>query len=253
MQGILLLIEQDARWRATLMRALECEGFSVIAARNGKEGIRKAFESRPQAIILDGASDQVDGWSTCQRLRQACDTPILMLSAAAHGEEIVCGLARGADMHVAKTCSSGELSARIRALVRRCDRDQNKMQSVYDDGRLAIDLWSETVVLRGHVVDLTPTESRLLMYLVSQQGRIVPHRELLAQVWRPAYAGEKGHLSVYIRYLRQKIEDDPAKPRYICTRWNVGYYFSARSAFQRCAWPKGARPPRYGQAAAPGS
>ena len=86
------------------------------------------------------------------------------------------------------------------------------------------------VKFQGEVVDLTPTESRLLMYLASQRGRIVSRRELLVNVWGPEYAKELGYLSVYIRYLRRKIEQDPANPRYICTRWKVGYYFAHRDA-----------------------
>jgi two-component system KDP operon response regulator KdpE len=90
---------------------------------------------------------------------------------------------------------------------------------------LSIDLRSRTVLRRGEPVELTPTESRLLMYLVSRRGRIIPHRELLVNVWGPEYAEEAKYLSVYIRYLRQKIEDDPSDPYYIRTRWKVGYYF----------------------------
>jgi two-component system KDP operon response regulator KdpE len=253
MERTVLLIERDIGWLATLKLALECEGFSVITARDGKEGIRKAYQSRPQAILLDVATDKMDGWSTCRRLRQMCDTPILMLSVKAQGEEIVRGLARGADVHVTKTCGSGELSARIRALVRRCARDQNDLQRGYDDGHLTIDLWHETVLRHGEVVDLTPTESRLLMYLVSQQGRIVPHRELLTQVWGPEYVKEKRYLAVYIRYLRKKLEDNPAQPRYICTRWHMGYYFSAQHALRRRGRSNDVRLPQYSQLAAPAS
>jgi two-component system KDP operon response regulator KdpE len=251
MERTVLLIEQDIGWLATLKLALECEGFTVVTARDGKEGIRKAYQNRPQAILLDVASDTMDGLSACQRLRQICDTPILMLSATTHGEEIVRGLALGADGYLAKTCSSGELSARIRALLRRCARDRNEMLGGYDDGHLVVDLWNELVVLRGEIVDLTPTETRLLMYLVSQQGRIVSHRELLTTVWGPEYIKEKRYLAVYIRYLRKKLEDNPAQPRYICTRWQMGYYFSAQDAIRRRGGSDGARMPRYSQSAVP--
>ena len=104
------------------------------------------------------------------------------------------------------------------------------VQSTYDDGNLHVDLRDGTVRRHDQIVELTPTESRLLMYLASQRGRIVPHKELLINVWGPEYAKEMGYLSVYIRYLRQKIEDDPAHPRYICTRWKVGYYFAGDGA-----------------------
>ena len=253
MERTILLIERNIRWLDMLKLALECEGFAVVTARDGKEGIRRAYQNRPQAILLDVATDKMDGWSTCQRLRQICDTPILMLSVTAQGEEVVRGLTQGADGCVTKMCSSSELSARIRALLRRCARDQNDVQRGYDDGRLTIDLWNETVLRRGEVVDLTPTESRLLMYLVSQQGRIVPHQELLTQVWGPEYVKEKRYLAVYIRYLRKKLEDNPAQPRYICTRWHMGYYFSAQDALRRRGRSNDVRLPQYSQLAAPAS
>jgi two-component system KDP operon response regulator KdpE len=221
-----LLIDKDVGWLTILKRALEREGFSVITATGSKEGIRKAYRNRPQIIVLDVIVEKVDGWATCQRLRQICDTPILILSATAREEDIVRGLSLGADDCRTKTCSPGELSARIHALLRRRGQDRRNTENVYDDGTLYVDLWSRKVASRGKAVDLTPTELRLLMYLVSQRGRIVPHRELLVHVWGHKYAREKRYLAVYIRYLRQKLEEDPARPRYICTRWHVGYYFA---------------------------
>jgi two-component system KDP operon response regulator KdpE len=95
----------------------------------------------------------------------------------------------------------------------------------YDDGKLHVNVRTRTVRRNGEVIDLTPTESKLLMYMVSRRGRIIPHRELLVNVWGPEYEEEAKYLSVYVRYLRQKIEDDPSRPHYIRTRWKVGYYF----------------------------
>ena len=117
-------------------------------------------------------------------------------------------------------------------MLRRSKGATDNRRDVYDDGTVRIDPSDGTVVRKGEPVDLTPTESRLLMYLVSQKGRIVPHRELLVNVWGPEYAEEVGYLSVYIRYLRQKIEQDPANPHYIRTRWKVGYYFVGDDAAQ---------------------
>ena len=222
----ILLIDPDRALTTILKRALEQENFAVITANGGKEGIRKAYQSRPQAIILDIMADKMDGWTTCQRLREICDTPILILSAMSRTEDIVKGLSLGADDYLTKTCSFGELRARIRALLRRTSPDRRSWDRVYDDGTLCVDLGRERVALRGEAVDLTPIESRLLMYLVSQRGRTVPHNELLVQVWGREYAKEKRYLSVYVRYLRQKLEDNPTNPRYIRTRWHVGYYFA---------------------------
>jgi two-component system KDP operon response regulator KdpE len=174
---------------------------------------------------------EMDGWTTCQRLRHICDTPIIMLTAKSGGDDIVKGLSLGADDYLTKPCSFDELKARIQTVLRRSGKSlRSDMEAVFDDGHLRVDLTEGTVMRQGQVVELTPTESRLLMYLASQRGRIVPHKELLVNVWGPEYAKEVGYLSVYIRYLRQKIEDDPADPQYICTRWKVGYYFVGASA-----------------------
>jgi len=222
----ILLIDDDSGLLTLLQLGLEREGFSVVTARSGVEGVRRAYESRPDAIILDVMMAEMDGWTTCQRLRHICDTPIIMLTAKSGGEDIIKGLSLGADDYLTKPCSFDELKARIHTVLRRSSAGPREdKQTVFDDGVLQVDLRDGTVTRRRERVDLTPTELRLLMYLASQRGRIVPHKELLVNVWGPEYADEVGYLSVYIRYLRQKIEDDPANPHYICTRWKVGYYF----------------------------
>jgi DNA-binding response OmpR family regulator len=226
-----LLIDDDAGLLTLLQMGLEREGFTVVTAQNGKDGIRQAYEHRPDVVVLDIMMAEMDGWTTCQRLRHVSDTPIIMLTAKTGGDDIIKGLSLGADDYLTKPCSFDELKARIRAVLRRSGEPAREdAQSVFDDGNLRVDLRDGTVRRAGRIVELTPTESRLLMYLASQHGRIVPHKELLVNVWGPEYAKEMGYLSVYIRYLRQKIEDDPAHPRYICTRWKVGYYFSGDGA-----------------------
>jgi two-component system KDP operon response regulator KdpE len=222
----ILLIDDDTGLLTLLQLGLEREGFTVLTAKSGEEGVRQAYENRPDAIVLDVMMAEMDGWTTCQRLRHITDTPIIMLTAKNSGEDIIKGLSLGADDYLTKPCSFDELKARIHTVLRRGgDSMRAPKETVFDDGNLRVDLRDGTVMRRGEAVDLTPTESRLLMYLASQRGRIIPHRELLINVWGPEYEKEVGYLSVYIRYLRQKIEEDPANPRYICTRWKVGYYF----------------------------
>jgi two-component system KDP operon response regulator KdpE len=223
----ILVIDDDTGLLTLLKLGLERDGFSVLTAENGREGLRKAYENRPDAIILDIMMAEMDGWVTCQRLRHICDTPIIMLTAKSSGKDVIKGLSLGADDYLAKPCSFDELKARIRTVIRRNGQSQrNDRQLAYDSKDLVISLTDGTVLRKGEPIELTPTESRLLMYLVSQRGRIVPHKELLTNVWGPEYAEEGQYLSVYIRYLRQKIENDPADPRYILTRWKVGYYFA---------------------------
>jgi DNA-binding response OmpR family regulator len=233
MKEKILVIDDDSGLLTLLRLGLEREGFSVIAANSGKEGLRQAYEARPDVIILDIMMPEMDGWLTCQRLRNMCDTPIIMLTAKTDRVDVLKGLSLGADDYLTKPCSFDELKARIRTVLRRTRAgSHDDWRDVYDDGSLCIDLREGTITRRGEVVSLTPTESRLLLYLVSQKGRIVPHRELLTSVWGPEYAEEVGYLSVYVRYLRRKIEDDPANPRYIRTRWGMGYYFAGDGAIQ---------------------
>jgi DNA-binding response OmpR family regulator len=222
-----LIIDDDPGLLTLLQLGLERDGFIVTTAESGKEGLRRAYEVRPDVIVLDIMMPDMDGWATCQRLRSMCDTPIIMLTARTDQADVLKGLSLGADDYVTKPCSFDELKARIRTVLRRARTGSDEdWRVVYDDDNLRIDLENGSVTRRGEPIHLTPIESRLLLYLVSQKGRIVPHKELLVSIWGPEYAEELSYLSVYIRYLRRKIEDDPSKPRYIRTRWRMGYYFA---------------------------
>jgi two-component system response regulator VicR len=229
----ILVIDDDSGLLTLLKLGLEREGFTVITAESGKEGLRRAYEARPDVIVLDVMMPEMDGWLTCQRLRSMCDTPIIMLTAKTDQADVLKGLSLGADDYLTKPCSFDELKARIRTVLRRANvGTQEDWRAIYDDGNLRIDLKDGTIEKQSEVIHLTPIESRLLMYLVSQKGRIVPHKELLIGVWGPEYAEEVSYLSVYIRYLRRKIEDDPSSPHYIRTRWRMGYYFAGNGVFQ---------------------
>jgi DNA-binding response OmpR family regulator len=223
----ILVIDDDIGLLNLMRIGLEREGFTVVTARGGKEGLRRAYETHPDLILLDVMMPGMDGWMTCQRLRYVCDTPIIMLTAKASRTDVVKGLSLGADDYLTKPCNLEELKARIQTVLRRSGPSPtDQWRAAFDDGHLRIDLTDGTVTRRGEEIPLSPTESRLLMYLVCQRGRIVPKKELLLSVWGPEYEDEDGYLSVYIRYLRRKIEDDPSTPRYIQTRWRVGYYFA---------------------------
>ncbi|MBN1261693.1 MAG: response regulator transcription factor [Anaerolineae bacterium] len=228
-----LVIDDDPGLLTLLRLGLEREDFEVSLAGDGHEGLRVAYETHPDVIILDIMMPELDGWNTLQRLRQVCETPIIVLSGKASQVDIVKGLSLGADDYITKPCSFSELKARIQAVLRRTSRSgSGQWRTVYDDGKLCIDLTEGAVTLGGEPVKLTPTESRLLMALVGQNGRVVPHKELLVSIWGPQYANEVGYLSVYIRYLRQKLEDDPSNPEYICTHWGKGYYFGGSGTLE---------------------
>jgi DNA-binding response OmpR family regulator len=229
----ILLIDDDAGLLTLLELGLMRAGFTVLTASSGKEGLRRAYETNPDLILLDIMMPGMDGWSTCQQLRFFCDVPIIMLTARAGQADLLKGLSLGADDYLTKPVSFDELQARIHTVLRRAwGRPSNGRGTVYDDGYLHVDLRHGTAKRNGELIHLAPTESRLLMCLVSQKGRIGPRQELLTTVWGPEYEKEIGYLSVYIRYLRRKIEDDPSNPTYIRTRWGVGYYFEGNDRFQ---------------------
>ena len=229
----ILVVDDDTGLLTLLQLGLEREGFTVVTADNGKDGLRRAYKIRPDVVILDIAMPGMDGWQVCQRLRNMCDTPIIMLTARSDQKDVLKGFSLGVDDYLTKPCSFEELKARIYTVLRRARAgSDDTWRDVYDDGILRIDLKDGTVARQGQVLNLTPTESRLLLCLVGRKGQIVPHRELLVSVWGPEYAEEVGYLSVYIRYLRRKVEDDPSNPRYIHTRWGVGYYFAGNGILQ---------------------
>ena len=226
MSKTVLIIDDDAGLRTLLKIGLERDGFEVLTASGGEEGLRKAYAAHPDVVILDIMMPVMDGWTVCQRLRQLCEKPIVMLTARSGPRDIVKGLELGADEYVTKPCSLSELQARVRkALQHQAQTEPDGETSPYDDGCLHIDPKRDVITRCGAPVDLTPTESRLLAYLVRHRDKIVPHRELLTHVWGPQYADEVRYLSVYIRYLREKIEANPSAPEYILTKHRVGYYF----------------------------
>jgi DNA-binding response OmpR family regulator len=222
----ILVIDDDTGLLNLLRLSLTREGFEVATAENGKEGLRQAYEFHPDVVLLDLMMAGMDGWTACQRLRQVTHVPIIILTALADSGNVVKGLGLGADDYITKPCSFDVLKARIRAALRhRAEAPQDSPELIFDDGNLRIDMTAQTVARQGQPVHLTPTELRLLLCLVSKKGQIVSHGELLTNVWGPEYAEEVKYLGVYVRYVRQKVEDDPSNPAYILTRHKVGYSF----------------------------
>ena len=229
-----LVIDDDPTMLALVRAGLTPEGFQVVTANNGKEGLRMAYDHRPDIILLDVMMPEMNGFDVCQRLRHVCDTPIVMLTGKSERQDVIKGLTLGADDYIIKPFNLEELKARLHPVLRRAGPQLGGgWRSVYDDGHLRIDLTEGTVSRQGEPIHLAPTESRLLMVLVSQMGRTVPQEELLTSVWGPQCSQESGYLSVYMRYLRRKIEDDPSNPRYVRTRWGVGYYFDGDGTVQQ--------------------
>jgi len=221
----ILIIDDDADLAKIVKLNLEREGYTTVVASSGVEGLQKAYSSQPDLVILDIMMPGMDGWTTCRRLREISAVPIVMLTARGMESDIVKGLELGADDYIVKPFGTKELLARIHALLRRAETSTTKKPPVYSDGELTVDFVKRMVTVRDTKVDLTPTEFKLLSTFVQNEGRVLPHRFLLTQVWGPEYADEVNYLKLYVRYLRQKIEEDPSNPLYILTEWGVGYRF----------------------------
>ena len=225
MKETILIIDDDADLAKIVKLNLEREGYTTVVASSGVEGLQKAYSSQPDLVILDIMMPGMDGWTTCRRLREISAVPIVMLTARGMESDIVKGLELGADDYIVKPFGTKELLARIHALLRRAETSTTKKPPVYSDGELTVDFVKRMVTVRDTKVDLTPTEFKLLSTFVQNEGRVLPHRFLLTQVWGPEYADEVNYLKLYVRYLRQKIEEDPSNPLYILTEWGVGYRF----------------------------
>jgi two-component system KDP operon response regulator KdpE len=221
----LLIVDDDPTILKVLTNRFETRGYKVLSASNPAEALRAAYEGHPDLVILDIMMPEMDGYETCRRLRALSDVPILMLTAKTDSDDLVRGFEAGADDYVKKPFDFQELEMRIRAILKRA-RALRKGNALYDDGSLRADLERGLVYRCGQLVHLTPTEFRLLSYLIRNGGRVVSHAELLREVWGEAYLDATASLSLYIRYLREKLEDDPAEPRYLRNQWGTGYWFS---------------------------
>ena len=226
----LLIIEDDTTLNRLLVSHFRSLGYDVVATTGGAEGVRLAEEARPGLVILDIMMPGMDGWEVCRRLRESSSIPILMLTAKGAQEDVVQGFELGADDYLKKPFDLRELELRIEAILRRSGAAPGDARNVFDDGELRVDLERRLVTRQGQAVHLTPTEFRLLSHLLQQRGRVVPHEELLTEVWGPEYVQDTANLSVYVRYLREKLEAVPSEPRYICTEWGVGYRFEPLAA-----------------------
>ncbi len=221
----ILVIDDESALIEIIREALAEEGMEVVGASTAEEGLHTFFQEQPDLVVLDIMLPGCDGWEVCRRLRQVSNLPILMLTARTDGADLVRGLNMGADDYVTKPFSLEILRARIEALLRRAARNRRSANRTFQVGDMRIDMLTREVTLRSDALSLTPKEFDLLAYLVRNAGRTVPHQELLRQVWGPEYSTETQYLSLYIWYLRNRIEENPRRPRRILTWRGLGYRF----------------------------
>ena len=226
-QGPVLVVEDDRNTAALVATYLEREGFSTVLAYDGMEALAAAREIKPVFVILDIMLPGVDGWEICRTLRKTSDVPILMLTAREEETDRVAGLAMGADDYVVKPFSPRELVERVKAILRRARQVPSRHSAtILSFAGLELDTEKRTVTRYGRPITLTSSEYKLLHALMNAPGKAFSREELLDHCHQDGIAVIDRVIDVHIGKLRQKIEDDPARPRYILTIRGYGYRFS---------------------------
>jgi len=223
---LILIVDDEPRMVRFVRMNLELEGYRVTEAGTGMETLEKVRDELPDLVLLDVMMPEMDGFETLERLREISTVPVIMLTVKGDEADRIRGLELGADDYVTKPFSPRELASRIKAVLRRAEMPSPVARTVIPiDDRLQVDFPQREVIVEGQRVRLRPTEYRLLYHLVNNAGWVMTHEMLLSKVWGYEYRDESGLLRLYITYLRQKIEPDPANPRYIFTERGIGYRF----------------------------
>jgi len=222
-----LIVDDEPRMIGFIRMNLELEGHQVLEANSGLEALEAVRTQLPDVILLDVMMPDLDGFETLRMLREFSSIPVIMLTAKGDENDKVYGLELGADDYVTKPFGPRELSSRIKAVLRRFEQSASSPTEaiLQIDERLSVDFNQREVVVDGEPVKLRPTEYRLLYHLIENAGWTVPHEQLLAKVWGYEYRDEAHYVRLYVNYLREKIEEDPSKPKYILTERGVGYRF----------------------------
>jgi len=222
----ILTVEDDERIRTAVKLALEDEGWTVTEADSGEEALRAFSRVAADVVLVDIMLPGVDGFDVCRSIRQISDVPIVMVTARADTHDVVAGLEAGADDYLTKPFAPKELSARIRALLRRSRATlPSPVQMAFGDLEILPD--EGVVRVEGREVHVTKTEFRLLLEFAVNPGKVLSREELLEQVWDRGYFDDNRIVDVHIRRLRTKIEPDPANPRYVVTVRGLGYKLQA--------------------------
>ena len=226
----ILIVDDEKNIADIIAFNLKKEGYQVIKAADGEEGVKMAMEENPDLILLDIMMPKMDGYEACKKIREKKNTPIIMLTARAEELDKVLGLELGADDYVTKPFGVRELMARVKANLRKTvirEEVAEEKPAVEEGnfGRLDINVERYEVRKEGKALDLTLREFELLKFLSERKGQVFSRETLLEKVWGYEYYGDVRTVDVTIRRLREKIEDEPGKPTYILTKRGVGYYF----------------------------
>jgi two-component system KDP operon response regulator KdpE len=222
----ILVVDDEDRMVRFIRLNLEHDGFRVNEAFRGAQAIDRLRTAMPDLVILDVMLPDIDGFEVLRTIREISGVPVIMLTAKGEEDDRVRGLELGADDYVTKPFSPRELISRVRAVLRRTESTTGSTHGLLEvDNRLKLDFDRHEIWVEGKLVNLRPTEYRLLYYLVQNAGWVVSHDQILINVWGYEYRDQPHYVRLYINYLRQKLEKDPANPKYILTERGTGYRF----------------------------
>jgi DNA-binding response OmpR family regulator len=221
----ILEVDDEPSIRDVVERYLRREGYSTLLAEDGEEALRQAQDA--DLIVLDLMLPRIDGIEVCRRIRATSDVPIIMLTARSEEIDTLVGLRIGADDYMTKPFSPAELVARVATVLRRARGGPRGPDDAVQVGALRINPRTRTVERAGTAIELTAREFDLLHFLASNAGQVFTREQLLDQVWDFHFAGDTSTVTVHVRRLREKVEPDPVRPRYIKTVWGVGYKVEA--------------------------
>lgn len=204
---------------------LQNDGYEIITGSNGLEAVQLAQTERPNLIILDVMMPEMDGLTACAKIREFSNVPIILLTAKAEDMDKLMGFDQGADDYLTKPFNILELKARVRALLRRSEAKEKETASTLTIGSISLDLDARNAYRSGVLADLTAKEFDVIEFLMRNPNRVYSREALLDTIWAYEYRSDIRTVDVHIRRLREKLEENPANPQYIMTKWGVGYYF----------------------------
>ncbi len=223
-RALVLIVDDEPRVVRLVSEVLKAVGYAVIAATSGTSALEMLALEQPDLVLLDVLlGNGPTGYEVCRRIREFSDVAVIMLTAKATENDTLTGFEAGADDYLTKPFSAKELVARVGAVLRRTQRSEETITAIFTCGEIEINFARHAIKVAGQPVALTRTEYALLHQLALNADRVIPHEELLTKVWGTEYRNDVDYLRAYIRYLRRKLEADPANPRYILTSPGVGY------------------------------
>lgn len=223
---VVMVVDDDVRILRMMRRMLELEGYQVITSPDGQAALEMMAHDNPDLLLLDIMLPGMEGHTVCRRIREFSQLPIIMVTAKGADEEKVKGLDAGADDYVTKPFSASELSARVRAVLRRSSLPDESPEPTFHCQGLEVDFFRQRVTLDGEDINLTATEYKVLSYLTRNADRVVTPNQILNRVWGDEYTGETNVLQANIARLRKKLKDDARNSTFIFTKTGIGYIFA---------------------------